>query len=75
MRSCLTKEKKISKKKTVCTTKTKDDAAYPEKRRFLYLMRHAKASKEYETYAERDRPLIKRGKKDAKIMKKFISYV
>lgn len=45
----------------------------PVEKHFLILMRHGKASKEYDAYEDADRPLSKRGKKDAKIMRKQIA--
>ncbi|CCZ21716.1 phosphoglycerate mutase family protein [Acetobacter sp. CAG:977] len=40
---------------------------------FLILMRHGKASKDYDLYEDINRPLNKRGKKDVKIMRKQLA--
>lgn len=40
---------------------------------FLILMRHGKASKDYDLFEDIDRPLNKRGKKDVKIIRKQLA--
>lgn len=69
----ITKKETKSKKRTVSETLVEtQDAEESGKRKIVYVMRHGKASKEYETYTDKERPLAKRGKKDVKMMRKCL---
>lgn len=74
------KEKKVRTKKTAeikvdcpCAEAVPAEKKAEGQPCHLYLMRHAKASKEHEHYDDSSRPLIKRGRKDAKMMRKLFS--
>lgn len=55
----------------VCETAPKKEDG--KTKRHLFLMRHGKASKEFDAYKDIDRPLIKRGKKDLKMVRKMFA--
>lgn len=65
-------QKKTPVKKAIKTKKKESYNTLPETRH-LYLLRHGKASKDYDAYVDFERPLIKRGKKDSKQMKKWLA--
>ena len=78
----MTKKKTATETKKAVTAKTKKTPAKkaksvekkaPPRKHFLILMRHGKASKDYDLYEDIDRPLNKRGKKDVKIMRKQLA--
>lgn len=79
----MTEKKTVAKpKKTTVSQKTKKAPAKktaaaeketPPRKHFLILMRHGKASKDYDLYEDIDRPLNKRGKKDVKIIRKQLA--
>lgn len=80
----VTQKKTKAKKTTVLQKQTvvEEQDSLPEqlpesdeKRRVLYIMRHAKASKDYDSFNDKERPLIKRGKKDAKVMRGFFKAI